>query len=78
MRVSYSGNTSAFQADAAGSIPATRSILKSCMSCLCAHIAQLVERVLGKDEVTGSNPVMSSILCCQCIMHFKFALAFEL
>ncbi len=25
-----------------------------------AHIAQSVERVLGKDEVTGSNPVMSS------------------
>ena len=24
-------------------------------------MAQLVERVLGKDEVTGSNPVISSI-----------------
>ena len=24
-------------------------------------MAQLVERVLGKDEVTGSNPVSSSI-----------------
>lgn len=23
-------------------------------------MAQLVERVLGKDEVTGSNPVISS------------------
>ncbi len=23
-----------------------------------AHIAQLVERVLGKDEVTGSSPVV--------------------
>ena len=26
-----------------------------------AAMAQLVERVLGKDEVTGSNPVISSI-----------------
>ena len=26
-----------------------------------ATMAQLVERVLGKDEVTGSNPVSSSI-----------------
>lgn len=25
-----------------------------------AHVAQLVEHVLGKDEVTGSNPVNSS------------------
>ena len=25
-----------------------------------AGIAQQVERVLGKDEVTGSNPVISS------------------
>ena len=27
-----------------------------------AHIAQAVERVLGKDEVTGSTPVMGSSL----------------
>ena len=26
-----------------------------------AHIAQSVEHILGKDEVTGSIPVMSSI-----------------
>ena len=26
-----------------------------------AHIAQLVEHFLGKEEVTGSNPVMGSI-----------------
>ena len=26
-----------------------------------AHVAQLAEHVLGKDEVTGSNPVMGSI-----------------
>jgi hypothetical protein len=25
-----------------------------------AHVAQLVEHVLGKDEVTGSIPVVSS------------------
>jgi hypothetical protein len=25
-----------------------------------AHVAQLVEHVLGKDEVTGSIPVMGS------------------
>ena len=25
-----------------------------------AAVAQLVERILGKDEVTGSNPVCSS------------------
>ena len=27
---------------------------------LYAHVAQLVEHVLGKDEVTGSIPVMGS------------------
>ena len=27
-----------------------------------AHVAQLVEHILGKDEVTGSSPVMGSIL----------------
>ncbi len=26
----------------------------------CAHVAQLVEHVLGKDEVTGSIPVVGS------------------
>ncbi len=25
-----------------------------------AHVAQLVEHVLGKDEVIGSNPIMGS------------------
>jgi hypothetical protein len=25
-----------------------------------AHVAQSVEHILGKDEVTGSSPVMSS------------------
>ena len=26
-----------------------------------AHIAQVVEHFLGKEEVTGSNPVMGSM-----------------
>ena len=26
-----------------------------------AHVAQLVEHILGKDEVTGSIPVMGSM-----------------
>ena len=26
-----------------------------------AHVAQSVEHILGKDEVTGSNPVMGSL-----------------
>ena len=25
-----------------------------------AHVAQLVERILGKDEVIGSNPIVGS------------------
>ena len=27
-----------------------------------AHVAQPVERILGKDEVIGSNPIVGSIL----------------
>ena len=27
-----------------------------------AHVAQVVERILGKDEVTGSIPVVGSML----------------
>ncbi len=27
-----------------------------------AHVAQLVEHTLGKGEVSGSNPLMSSII----------------
>jgi hypothetical protein len=38
-----------------GSIPIARSIEKKW-----AAVAQPVERVLGKDEVTGSIPVSSS------------------
>ena len=32
------------------------------LSWIRARIAQSVERVLGKDEVTGSSPVVGSIL----------------
>jgi hypothetical protein len=66
-RVSYNGITSAFQADDAGSIPATRSSFKQGrglqrygLLANQAHIAQLVEHFLGKEEVSGSNPDMSS------------------
>ena len=61
--MSYNGITSAFQADDAGSIPATRS------KEFTAHIAQTVERHLGKVEVTGSIPVMSSSI----VVIFGFA-----
>jgi hypothetical protein len=43
-----------------GSIPITRSILERVMVQDHAHIAQSVEHFLGKEEVTGSNPVMGS------------------
>ena len=36
-----------------------------------AAMAQLVERVLGKDEVTGSIPVSSSIITPRCGTHFE-------
>ena len=36
------------------------SCLMSRMLCR-AHIAQQVEHILGKDEVTGSSPVVGSI-----------------
>ncbi len=49
----------------AGSNPVARSIIDlkfqiSNLRSYSAHIAQSVERVLGKDEVTGSNPVVGS------------------
>lgn len=48
--------TSAFQADDAGSIPAARSTHN-----LSADIAQVVERILGKDEVGSSSlPISTS------------------
>jgi hypothetical protein len=50
-----------------GSIPITRSIdadvwVESTAGLLKgAHVAQSVEHVLGKDEVTGSIPVVGSM-----------------
>ena len=45
-----------------GSIPITRSTLaRGVLARRRAHVAQLVEHVLGKDEVTGSIPVMGSV-----------------
>ena len=37
-----------------------KRILSSSENGIKAHIAQSVEHFLGKEEVTGSNPVMSS------------------
>jgi hypothetical protein len=36
-------------------------ILQTLVACL-AHVAQLVEHILGKDEVTGSTPVVGSFV----------------
>ena len=38
------------------------------MKCDFAHVAQLVEHFLGKEEVTGSNPVMGSIVFSNAVM----------
>ena len=60
---SSTARTSAFQADDVGSIPITRSSTGcSCSLVLeSAHIAQSVEHFLGKEEVTGSSPVVGSL-----------------
>ena len=45
----------------AGSIPVSRSNdSRLCREVGSADVAQLAERVLGKDEVTGSIPVIGS------------------
>ena len=51
MRILYNGNTSAFQADAVGSIPTIRSN---------GAVAQLGERHTCTVEVAGSIPVSST------------------
>ena len=56
------GNSSAVERQpsklgVAGSNPVSRS-----RSRVCAHVAQSAERVLGKDEVSGSIPDMGSII----------------
>ena len=55
LRVWFSGRTSAFQADGAGSIPATRSIFKF------RSYSSAVEHSLGKGEVSSSILDKSSI-----------------
>tara|TARA_B100001057_G_scaffold19443_1_gene17936 strand:+ start:1931 stop:2245 length:315 start_codon:yes stop_codon:yes gene_type:complete len=67
MRVWFNGRTSAFQAEDAGSIPATRSMFMARVRSygfwqfgVIAHIAQSVEHFLGKEEVIGSNPIVST------------------
>jgi hypothetical protein len=57
LRVSYIGITLAFQANETSSILVTRSKWGEC-----AHLAQSVEHFLGKEEVGGSNPLVSSII----------------
>ena len=42
--------------DVAGSTPVSRSSIKG----ISADVAQLVEHILGKDEVTSSNLVIGS------------------
>ena len=42
----------------AGSSPVSRSVAHGV-----AHVAQSVEHILGKDEVTGSIPVVGSFYC---------------
>ncbi len=44
------------------SLPAPRKTVSRGLWRTYAHIAQSVEHFLGKEEVTGSNPVMSSRL----------------
>ena len=77
LRVSYNGNTSAFQADAVGPIPSTRSkrvvVQFGSIRALGARgrrfksylpdarIAQLVEQGSCKAQVVGSNPIPGSI-----------------
>ena len=51
MRILYNGNTSAFQADAVGSIPTIRSN---------GAVVQLGERFPCTEEVAGSIPVSST------------------
>ena len=46
--------------------PGRMQVMECCLMSIekvgagCAHIAQSVEHFLGKEEVTGSSPVMSS------------------
>jgi hypothetical protein len=56
------GRASAFQAEGREFEPRFPLHLFYLVLQMGAHVAQLVERILGKDEVTGSIPVVGSIL----------------
>ena len=68
LREELNGRAKAFQADDEVSIPFTRFVgcfagirrLLRVRKVFTAAVAQLVERVLGKDEVTSSSLVSSS------------------
>ena len=71
MRVWFNGRTEAFQASDAGSIPVTRSTVKTQVSRMfrlaCLHLSgigtwrSLVARLLWEQDVAGSNPVVPTI-----------------
>ena len=61
-------NTSAFQADDAGSIPVTCSIY--------AAIAQWVEHFIGSEEVADSSSANSSTCFQYAMVHWLQALSF--
>ena len=61
------GNSSAVERQpsklgVAGSNPVSRSTIDTMQFDARAHVAQMAERVLGKDEVSGSIPDMGSTL----------------
>ena len=55
--VAQLARASAFQAEGRG-FESRLPLLKSL-----AHVAQPVEHILGKDEVSGSSPLVGSIFC---------------
>jgi hypothetical protein len=56
------GRVTAFQAVGRGFESRLPLIRKHYLASCQAHVAQLVEHILGKDEVTGSTPVVGSLL----------------
>jgi hypothetical protein len=59
-----SGNSSMVEHQPSKLRVASSSLVSRSISLACtvgAHVAQSVERILGKDEVTGSNPVVGSM-----------------
>ena len=60
---SSDGRARAFQARGRGfdsRLPLVEARVVDMMARTCAHVAQVAEHFLGKEEVTGSNPVMGS------------------